>query len=86
MPKNKENSSFQIKTTIIDFVAIDEKRKRICVSSIEDNLKAININGVWQEGYPDIDDLLDYYSELKDLEEVNNYTIEARLSLQNLSE
>ena len=82
---NKEKATSQNKKTRIDFVAIDDKRKRICVCNFEDNFTAVNINNIWKKGYPKTDDLLDYYSELKDLDKVKMYSSEARRSLQNLS-
>ncbi|MRT92071.1 hypothetical protein [Ancylomarina sp. 16SWW S1-10-2] len=73
-----EKIASQNKKTRIDFVAIDDTRKRICVCNFEDNFTAVNINNIWKKGYPKTDDLLDHYSELKDLEKIKEYSLEAR--------
>ena len=64
-----------------DFVAIDSKRNRICISGREDNFMAIKVDDTWKEGYPEFDDLMDNYSELKNNLEVRQFSLDARNSL-----
>lgn len=64
-----------------DFVAIDEKRKRVCVSGCNDNFTATYIGGRWEKGYPDFDDLMDNYLEMKDKERAKKYSDYARKAL-----
>lgn len=82
---DKNNSTSSNENVGKDFVAIDNKRNRICVSAIRDNFTAIKIHGKWRKGYPEFDDLMDYYSELSDISEVEKYSLEARDAIQTLS-
>ena len=69
-----------------DFVAIDKHRARICVSGYEDGFVATRIDGTWQAGYPEFDDLMDYYSELNDERKALKYSLESRITLNALPE
>lgn len=80
--KDKSNSSSSNENVGKDFVAIDNKRNRICVSAIRDNFTATKIHGEWRKGYPEFDDLMDYYSELSDISEAEKYSLEARNAIQ----
>lgn len=77
-----ENSKEKIVTPnqkpISDFVGIDEKRKRICVSGYKDNFTATFKGNRWEKGYPEFDDLIDNYSQMKDMERALKYSLEAR--------
>ncbi len=68
-----------------DFVAIDEQRKRVCVSGHRDNFTATYINNCWRNDYPEFDDLMDNYIEMKDKERAAKYSTYARTSLAGLS-
>lgn len=59
------------------FVGIDLNRNRICISSCNNSFTATKISGRWYKGYPDFDDLMDFYIELKDKAEVEKCLLEA---------
>ena len=71
--------------TMLDFVGIDEKRKRVCVSGHKDNFKATYVGGLWSKGYPEFDDLMGNYSEMKDKIRAEKYSLDARNFLKNFS-
>ena len=68
-----------------DFVAIDEKRKRICVRGLTDNFSAVKIKDKWSEGNPAFEDLMNSYSAVKEVSKVKEYSIEARQSIESLN-
>ncbi|TXK24832.1 hypothetical protein FVR03_22245 [Pontibacter qinzhouensis] len=72
-----ENSN---KRSANDFVAKDIKYDRICVSGKKDNFTAIKCQGKWEKGYPEFEDLMDNFSEEKDLSEIQKFSSEARSS------
>ena len=74
-----ENSK---ESTANNFVAKDIKHNRICVSSRKDNFTAIKSHGKWINGYPEFDDLMDNFSEEKDLLEIQKYSSEARIHIK----
>jgi len=78
--------TFKRKKIIIekDFVAMSDDLSRICVSGC-DNFRAVWANGTWQIGYPEFNDLMDNFSEVKDLLEINKYSQEARTYLKSNS-
>lgn len=69
------------KNTANDFVARDISKNRICVRGRNDKFKAIKRNGKWKKGYPEFDDLMDNFSEVNDLAEIQMFSSEARISL-----
>ena len=81
----KDNSTSSSENVVKDFVANDNKINRICVNGRGDNFVATKIHGKWRKSYPEFNDLMDFYSELKDLLEVEKYSLEARSSIQTLS-
>jgi hypothetical protein len=81
MTDNKENDILTNKMGIPDFVGIDENRKRVCVSGHKDNFVATYINGCWRSDYPEFDDLMDNYIEMKDKERAEKYSNYARTSI-----
>ena len=80
-----DNSTTPNEIMVNDFVAIDNKRNRICVKGRGDYFEATKIDGKWIKSYPDFNDLMDYYTELKELGDVEKYSSEARSSIQTLS-
>ena len=66
-----------------DFVARDIKNNRICVSGRSDRFKATKSNNKWENGYPKFEDLMDNFSEVKDVSEIQKLSKEARSSLIN---
>jgi hypothetical protein len=78
-----ENSPFHDNKDRISFVAIDYKRKRVCVSTNNKKCTAVKVNGIWKNGYPEFEDLVDHYTALKDLEMIKKYTLEAINSMLN---
>jgi hypothetical protein len=72
-----DNSNSENNKAEVDFVAIDIKRNRICLRGSQDDFKAVKANGEWKIDYPEFDDLMDKYSELKDSAEIEKYSIEA---------
>jgi hypothetical protein len=82
---SKEKSSTHYEKPISDFVGIDEKRKRVCVSGHKDNFTATSIGGSWTKGYPEFDDLMDNYSEMKDMERALKYSNDARNHFKDYS-
>lgn len=75
---SQEKSVTPNQKPILDFVGIDEKGKRVCVSGHKDNFTATYIGGRWIKGYPEFDDLMDNFSEMKDMERAMKYSIDAR--------
>jgi DNA helicase-2/ATP-dependent DNA helicase PcrA len=73
-----DNSASPNEKIMNDFVAIDKKRNRICIKGRGDYFEATKIDGKWINSYPDFNDLMDYYTELKELGEVEKYSLEAR--------
>lgn len=82
----QEKSVTQNQKPISDFVGIDEKRKRVCVSGHKDNFTATYKGGRWIKVYPEFDDLMDNYSEMKDIERAMKYSIYARNHFKDLSD
>jgi hypothetical protein len=74
-----ENSNKRVE---YDFVARDNKHNIICVSGRNDSFIAIWSNGIWKTGYPNFDDLMDNFSEEKDLSEIQKLSTEARNSIK----
>jgi hypothetical protein len=70
---NSENNKAEV-----DFVAIDIKRNRVCLRGRRDDFEAVKVDGEWKIDYPEFDDLMDKYSELKDSIEIEKYSLEAR--------
>ena len=68
-----------------DFVAIDTKSNRICICGNVDTFFATKIGEHWKAEYPDCEDLLNNFSEIKNMEEVERYSQEARSSIRMLS-
>lgn len=81
---SQEKSVTPNQKPISDFVGIDEKRKRVCVCGHKDNFTATYISGRWRKGYPEFDDLMDNYSEMKDMEGALKYSIDARNHFKDL--
>lgn len=75
---SKEKSLTPNLKPISDFVGIDEKRNRVCVSGYKDDFTATYIGGSWSKVYPEFDDLMDNYSEMKDIEKAMKYSMDAR--------
>ena len=44
----KKSNNLKNQNDLFDFVAIDNKRNRICLSNRKDNFRAIKINGKWK--------------------------------------
>jgi hypothetical protein len=81
MPENlnkKENELRANEMSIFDFVGIDEKRKRVCISGHKDNFSATLINGQWIKEYPEFDDLMDNYIKMVDVERAEKFSNFAR--------
>lgn len=71
---------------ITDFVGIDDNRKRVCVCGHHDNFTATYVAGRWKKGYPEFDDLMDNYVELKDVIRSKQYSIDARSAIALLDD
>lgn len=83
---SQEKSTAPNQEPISDFVGFDEKGKRICVSGYKDNFTATYIGNRWIKGYPVFDDLMDNFSELKDMESAMKYSIDARNYFKDCSD
>jgi len=90
--ESKEKAELKVKevTTspknIYDFVAISVELNKVCVRGIQDDFLAIKTNNEWRKGYPEFDDLMDYYAEVKDLTDIEKYSLEARGSIKEQTE
>jgi hypothetical protein len=60
-------------------------KDRVCVSGYINKFMAIKENDKWRIGYPEFDDLMDNFSEVKDWNEVERHSIEARNALKIFS-
>src|SRR5688572_26662987 len=68
-----------------DFVAVAVSSDRVCISGKKDEFTAIKEDGKWRKGYPNFDDLMDNFSEVKDFTQIDQYSSEARIALTNLN-
>ena len=59
------------------FVAIDILRNRICICGGDSNFMATKINNKWEKGYPEFEDLVENYSEEKDIDKIQKFSSEA---------
>lgn len=64
-----------------DFVAIDTKQDRVCVRGRKDKFTAVKVKGKWKKGYPEFDDLMDYFTEVKVMAKIEKLSMEARTSI-----
>lgn len=60
-------------------------KDRVCIRGKNDNFRALKLNGVWKIDYPEFNDLMDNFSELKEKSEIAIYSLEARSAIYALS-
>ena len=64
-----------------DFVAMDTKNNRVCVCGSKDKFTAVMVDGKWEKGYPEFDDLMDYFIEVNNLADIEKFSLDARTSI-----
>ncbi len=70
---------------ILDFVGIDDRLKRVCVKGYKDNFEATYYRGQWLIIYPDFEDLMDNFIQMKDKERAKKYSDFARETILSSS-
>ncbi len=76
-------NAFKKKTrekSIDTYIFVAESRNQICISG-RNGFIALKTNGLWKKDYPDFDDLMDNFNQVKNKGKIKEYFTEAKKHL-----